>query len=276
MKITKSFQHDKVQGFKFGSWPFGRPKMYAHCYFMDGMLIDTGHSNMRKEVVATLSVLPVDQIFITHHHEDHSGNIEVLRKHFNCPTFASSLCSDLMKRPPSISFGQWLTWGNRPADFDLKPQDQFIETPNHYFEIIPIPGHAIDMVCLYEANKGWLFSADLFVSEYIRYFMKSESVAGQIQSIKRVLELDFEIMFCGHNPQFENCKPKLKRKLDFFENFYGRVAELYHLGHSVNSIFKEMKLRRSWLIRILSLGNLSTVNMVKAVIRDEQNVKMPS
>ena len=276
MKITKSFQHNKVQGFKFGSWPFGQPKMYAHCYFIDGMLIDSGHSNMRKEIVTTLSDLPVEQIFITHHHEDHSGNIDVLRKHFDCPTFASSLCSDLMKQPPSISFGQWLTWGSRPADFDLIPQDQFIETPNHYFEIIPIPGHAVDMVGLYEKKEGWFFSADLFVSEYIRYFMRTESVAGQIQSIKRVLELDFEIMFCGHNPQFKNSKPKLKKKLEFFENFYGQVADLYHQGHSINSIFKEMKLKRSWSIRILSGGELSTVNMINSVIRDEKNLKRSS
>lgn len=269
MKITKSFQHNKVQGFKFGSWPFGRPKMFAHCYFVDGMLIDTGHSNMQKEVVTMLSQFPINQIFITHHHEDHTGNLAVLKNHFRCPTYASSLCVEMMKQPPKISFAQWLTWGNRPPNFDLQAKDQYIETSQHYFEIIPIPGHAFDMVALFEKKEGWLFSSDLFVSEYIRYFMRAESMKGQIESIQKVLDLDFEILFCGHNPQFKNGKQKLKKKLAFFENFYGQVARLFHEGHSINSIFKEMKLKRSWGIRLLSTGELSTLNMIKSVIRDE-------
>ena len=104
----------------------------------------------------------------------------------------------------------------------------------------------------------------------------SPFVAEQIQSIKRVLKLDFEIMFCGHNPQFKNSKPKLQKKLEFFENFYGKVADLYHQGHSTNSIFKEMKLKENWFIRILSTGELSTLNMIKSVIRDEQKKQFSS
>jgi len=272
MKLTSSFQHQDVQGYKFGSNPFGRPKMYSHIYFVDGLLIDTGHRNMQQEVMGEITPLEVEQIFITHHHEDHSGNISSLRKHFNCPTYASSFCCEMMRQPPPISFAQKITWGNRPADFDLKPRDNFIETSNYFFEIIPIPGHAVDMVALYEKNKGWLFSADLFVGEYIKFFMRSESVSEQIESIKRILELDFEVLFCGHNPQMEGGKQKLKNKLQFFEDFYEKTATLYREGYSVNAIIKKMKIKRSWQIRLLSGGELSTLNMIKAVIRDEENL----
>ena len=271
MKVSKSFQHGSVKGFKFGSSKFGQPKMFVNAYFIDGLLIDTGHSNMKKEVMATLSGLPIEQIFITHHHEDHTGNLNVLQKHFRCPAYSSSLCAEMMKNPPGISFAQWLTWGNRPANFELKIKDHFIETQNHFFEIVPIPGHAIDMVALYEKKEGWLFSADLFVSEYIRYFMRAESMKEQINSLKKVLELDFEILFCSHNSQFENVKEKLQRKLEFFENFYGKVAQLHHKGYSITRIFKEMKLKKNWSVRLLSTGELSTLNMVKSVIRDENN-----
>ncbi len=274
MKIKDSFQHQEIQGFKFGSWPFGKPSMFSHIYFIDGLLIDTGHSNMQKEVFNTLNSLPVEQIFITHHHEDHTGNLKTLQSYFKCPTYASFLCSKIMKNPPSISFAQWLTWGKTRANFDIQVIDNQINTQNYDFQVIPIPGHAVDMVCLYEANQGWLFSADLWVNEYIRYFMRTESMKQQIESIKKVLKLKFEALLCSHNPQFKEGKTKLRRKLQFLENFYGQVARLFHKGYTASSIFKQMQLKEGWQIRIMSGGELSTLNMVKSVIRDESKIRV--
>lgn len=271
MKIASTFQFENIQGFKFGSNPFGQPKMFAHVYFIDGLLIDTGHRNMRKEIMKLLHSLPVHQIYITHHHEDHTGNLKQLQDHFKCPTYASSMCVELMKKPPKISPAQWMTWGNRPANFNIQIQENHLKTPNYCFEIIPIPGHAVDMVCLFEREKGWLFSADLWVHDYIRYFMRAESMRQQIESMKKVLTLDFEVMLCSHNPQFKNGKNRLEKKLQFFEDFYGEVAKLNHQGYSISSIIREMNLKRSWQIRILSLGELSTINMVRSVIRDEES-----
>ena len=273
MKQVDSFTFDAIQGFKFGSWPFGKPSMYVHTYFIDGLLIDTGHSNMRKEIISTLSQLPVNQIFVTHHHEDHTGNLVPLQDHFACPAYASSRCVELMEHPPVISFAQWLTWGKTDPNVDLIAEDRFLSTEYFHFELIPIPGHAVDMVGLYEANQGWFFSADLYVYDYIRYFMRSESMAQQIQSIHKVLELDFEVLLCSHNPKFQDGKQRLRKKLQFLKDFYGKVSRLYHNGYSISAIIKELKLRRSWQIRILSTGELSTVNMVRSVIRDEQGLR---
>ena len=269
MKITKTFQHENIKGFKFGSQPIGRPRMFSHIYFIDGLLIDTGHSNMRKEVLKTIKDLRVEQNFITHHHEDHTGNIEVIQNHFQCPTYASQLCVDIMKSPPNISFAQKITWGNRPSNTNIIVKENFIKTENYHFELIPIPGHAADMMALYEANQGWLFSADLWVNDFIRIFMRPESMGQQIDSLKKVLELDFDVLLCSHNPKFKNGKELVKKKLIFFEYFYETVADLHRKGFSVKSIIKKMKLKEDWSTRILSTGELSTSNMIKSVIRDE-------
>ncbi|MEL7425543.1 MAG: hypothetical protein AAFN81_21310 [Bacteroidota bacterium] len=42
MKVSGRFTHEGIQGFSFGYHPFTRPKMIAHLYFVDGLLIDTG------------------------------------------------------------------------------------------------------------------------------------------------------------------------------------------------------------------------------------------
>lgn len=244
--------------------------MLVYTYFIDGLLIDTGLRWMQKEILEKLTKFPIEQIYVTHHHEDHTGNLDLLQKQITCPSYASTKCVEMMKSPPSISFAQHISWGDRPANFDLIPKDDFIETPNCHFQIIPIPGHAADMVALYEANQGWLFSADLWVYDYIRYFMRPESMAEQIMSLRRILALDFDVLLCSHNPQFKNVKQRIQNKLDFFEDFYGEVARLYHAGHSIPSIFDNMKLRRSWYIRMLSGGALSAKNMIRSVIRDEE------
>lgn len=273
-KVFKTFQHQGVQCFQFGSSLFGQPRMFSHAYFIDGLLIDTGHRHMRKIALDTIKPLPVQQILITHHHEDHSGNLNPLEQHFQCPAYSSPHCAEIMKKPPPLSLAQHLSWGNRKPNFTLKTVGKTLKTPNYTFEVIPIPGHAIDMIGLYEPNQGWLFSSDLYVHHRIRYFMEPESMIEQIRSIERVLQLDFEALFCGHNPQLNGGKEKLQKKLVFFQNFYQTVVDYHKQGYSPKAIFKKMGLKDDLQSRIMTQGTISTINMIRAVIRDEANAKL--
>lgn len=266
------FYHDfsPIQAYRFGSSWYGKPTLFVYVYFIDGLLIDTGHSRMRKEIQQVLAPLPVQQLFITHHHEDHNGNLHALKNQFQCPAYASPLCADILKNPPHISPAQWMLWGATEATTQLIPIQTTIQTATYTFQIIPIPGHAIDQVGLYEANQGWFFSADLYIFDYIRYFMHSESMKTQIQSLKSVLQLDFDKLFCSHNPQLKQPKDRLRAKLQFLEDFYGKVATLHHQGYPPKAIMASMQLKPLWSIRLFSLGKLSALNMVRSVIRDEK------
>ncbi len=242
--------------------------MWVYVYYVDGLLIDTGQSGARKHVLEEVKKLSVEQIFLTHHHEDHSGNLEPLAAHFKCPVYGSSACAQLMEDPPRISFAQRMVWGDRPANKNIIPVTGKINTRQFQFELIPIPGHAKDMLALYEPNKGWLFSADLFVNDYISYFLYSESMLQQIHSLKKVLTLDFEVMFCCHNPVLKNPKSRLQNKLDFLEDFYGRIAAIYDGEMTAKAVFRALNLKENWQIQLLSQGHLSKLNMVRAAIRD--------
>ncbi len=268
MKSVSSFRYEEVEGFRFGYSPVGKPKLLVYIYFIDGLLIDTGQRQMQKDIIETLKPLPVQQIFITHHHEDHTGNLAELQRQFDCAVLSSKLCSKMMEAPPKISFAQQLVWGDRPAYKGFEIQESSIAINQFKFEIIPIPGHAADMVALYEPNKKWLFSADLFINTYIAYFLENESIVDQINSIKTVLKLDFEVMFCAHKPILENGKGKLHKKLNFLLDFYEQVAELHQKGFAPKQIFKKLQLQEDWFTRLLSGGALSKMNMVKSAIRD--------
>ena len=113
MLISESFKYEDIIGFKFGSSPIGKPKIFSHIYYIDGLLIDTGNSKMCKTILSKTNDLQINQILITHHHEDHSGNIYPIQVQHHCPVYASDKCCDLMKDPPEISFAQKLTWGQR-------------------------------------------------------------------------------------------------------------------------------------------------------------------
>ncbi|MFK7980903.1 MAG: MBL fold metallo-hydrolase [Saprospiraceae bacterium] len=269
MQITNPFNYPPVQGFQFGSSLWGKPKMYVYSYFVDGLLIDTGHSNARKMIMHHLTKLPVEQIFITHHHEDHNGNLVALQNHFNVPTYASPLCTKIMKNPPKLSFSQWISWGSTAPNNNILPVEDSISTLNHTFQIIPIPGHARDMVALFEPTEGWLFSADLYIYDYIKFCLENESIAQQITSLKRVLTLEFDLLFCSHNPKMKNAKKHLRRKLNFLEDFYASVLKWHQQGYPPAQIMDKMKLTKLYWMRILTGGALSGLNMVKSVLRDE-------
>ena len=268
MTISDKFEWEGVTGMKFGHARFGIPKMSVHVFYVDGLLIDTGHSNMSRIICQKIKELEVDQIFITHHHEDHTGNLEPLQNYFGCPTYAAPKTCEMMKNPPPISFGQNLTWGNRPPNHHLIPKSKIIKTPQYEFEIIPIPGHTVDQVALYERNQKWLFSADLFVNTYINIFLNSETFVEQIDSIEQILKLDFELLFCNHNPQKTGGKELLKQKLQFLKELYNNVKTQHKKTPEPSKIFRALRMKENWQIRFLTHGYLSKLNIVRAAVRD--------
>ncbi len=268
MKRIKTLDHAKVSGYSFGSWPFGEPSLFVYVWYIDGLLIDTGHRHMRKEIIDTIQKWSVEQLYVTHHHEDHSANISAITEHFSCPVKTSSKCAALMAAPPPMSPAQHLSWGKYEPYHDFIIENIIIETNQYSFEILQIPGHAADMVCLYEKNQGWLFSADLYLNHYIKYFMKAESMKQQIESLAKIRELEFDAMFCAHNPQFDNPKALLAKKQQFLEDFYGNVERRHKQGMTEKEIFISMQLKEMPRIKLMSLGALSTMNMVRSVIRD--------
>lgn len=171
-----------------------------------------------------------------------------------------------MKNPPALSPVQKITWGSRDAFHHILTVSETITTNKYNFHLIPIPGHARDMLALYEPDQKWLFSADLFINTYIGYFLEGESITQQIDSTQKVLELDFKELFCSHNPRLQDGREKLTKKLRFLETFYEDVSREYKRGLSAKEIFKALDLQENWAVRLVSGDKLSKLNMVKSVI----------
>lgn len=152
----------------------------------------------------------------------------------------------------------------------LKPlyEKDIIHTKNFALHPIYAPGHCNDHYCYYEPNKGWLFSGDLYVADKIKYFASFESLLTQIESLKKLIALDFDVLFCSHNPKTQNGKQHLKNKLQFFEEFAGEVEKYYHQGYSAKQIFGLMGMKENRVNKYLTLGAFCAENMVHSVVKD--------
>lgn len=245
--------------------------MSVYVFWVDGLLIDTGPRKAQKQALDLFDSLQIDQVALTHHHEDHCGNLKALLGQRNRPVFGHVDCARILKNPPKLNFMERQVWGGLDAVSSVRPLRDHIQTPNYCFQGINTPGHSDDHLCFYEANEGWLFTGDLYVHHFIRYFIASESVAAQIRSLQTLLALDFDFFYCSHSHLEVLKKDLLYKKLQFFETFYGSVVELNLKGYSEMAIMQQLNMKERWTMRLLSRGNLSGVNLIRAVLRDEQH-----
>ena len=253
---------------EMGSYWFGQPQLFVYSFLVDGLLIDSGHPNVKNDFLQVLSAEEIEQCVITHHHEDHSGNAEAIRTTRDINVFASTLCVEIMRKPPKVSPIQYVTWGqNKPAKLIPLETSKTIDTSKYSFQVIDTPGHSADMISLYEPNEGWLFSADNYVNHYINIFMENENIDDQINSLERIRDLEFDVLLCSHNPQFKNGKEYVLHKLQFLRDFYGRIEQEYTKGATAKEIMKKLGLNEQNNAHIVSLGKLSRKNMVSSVMR---------
>ena len=61
---------------------FGRPFWWTTAYWVDGLLIDTGPRFAAKDLCRALQKLTVDQIVITHAHENQIGGLPTLLERY--------------------------------------------------------------------------------------------------------------------------------------------------------------------------------------------------
>lgn len=268
MKVLELNKYKDVHYWKLGRSFLGKPRLFVYVFLVDGLLIDTAFPRIGKDLSRILKDEVIQKIVVTHHHEDHAGNVEMLKKTLGAKAYGSLRCVELMKNPMRVEPARWMTWG-QPSKAEIMPLNisEPIRTENFTFEIIEAPGHAEDQICLFEKQKGWLFSADCYLDDHIQVFMRDEKILQHIKTIKKLIQLEFEVLFCSHNVQIKNGKQRLKNKLQFLEDFYGRVEQEYFNGLNEKEIMSKLGIKEYSFIKALSMGQLSRQNMIRSTLK---------
>ncbi len=266
MGFIKEYRFGDVQAFQTGkATRNGTPQLTSFSYLAGGVMIDTGVSRARKEILQAHRLYPVKMVCLTHHHEDHSGNAAAIRDLWGVQIYGHPLCVDKMAQPfPIRAYQHFFIGKSEPVAMEILPEK--IETDD--ITLIPIhtPGHSKDHVCYYEPDQGWLFAGDTFIGDHVRYFRSDENIGEQISSLKTLMDLDFECLFCAHNPQPLEGKARLAAKLAFLEDLYGKIAHLRQKGMGGRAIMRELDIKEDFATKMVSWGNLSALNMVRSAV----------
>lgn len=241
-----------------------RSKVFV--FLVDGMLIDTGAEKLQKELIGFFDEQSFDQVGLTHHHEDHTGNAAWIQQHKPVPFYIHPIGLPQIKENGVYPDYRKLTWGNRAA-FDAQPLGDRIRSRTLEWQVIHTPGHADDHVALFHADSGRLFIGDLFVSPKTRVMMKSESAALIAASLRSLLALPFRSVFCSHAGYLENGRSLLEAKLLFLETLQQQILELYKEGHTPKEI-DHMLFQKSYPIIQFSEGEWDTLHIVTSVVSD--------
>ncbi|WP_196141052.1 MBL fold metallo-hydrolase [Aliikangiella sp. G2MR2-5] len=265
MPIRNRYHHQNVEGIRVGKVDMGINTTFI-VYRIDDILIDCGPPNQWQFVQEYLSDKSIRQVFITHHHEDHSGNAANIGKMFNLLPYAPALSQKKIAEGYYVPPVQRLVWGGPiPADTQTMPEELSLSDGSR---VIPVhtPGHAKDLTCLFLPEKGWFFSGDLYISRSIKYFRSDENLQQLIESIRKVVALDFEVIFCPHRGIVENGKAAMTDKLNHLEALVEQAQDLQKQGVSSKKIVKRL-LGKEGMLSYLSGFNISKINLIEQALK---------
>lgn len=235
-------------------------------FFLDPFLIDCGPVNMFHPVSKLFQQLPATKIIITHHHEDHTGNLSRLLALREMSVFAHSRSEELLgKASREIPFWRKLVWG-RPEPAQMIPAPEILETAQYGLQVLSTPGHSDDHICLFEPVRRWLFTGDLYLASYLRYLRDDENIYEIMESLRKVIELKPQVVFCGHRGFIPDGERQLSKKLAFLETLRDEVLQSQQEGMPMND-FLERKFKGDRFFRWLSRGEFCTQNLVRAFVR---------
>jgi len=273
--VLKSSSYQTISRFDLARTFAGRGRYWTTAYLADGLLIDSGCAHTARELVEALKDAPPSRLVNTHTHEDHIGANGLLqREHPYLQIFAHPLALPVLSDPrgkqPLHPYRK-IMWGwPEPCNAIPLADESWIETDHSRFQVLYTPGHSPDHICLYEPERGWLFTGDLFVGGWDRALREGYDIWQIIASLKRVAALQSTVMFPGCARIRENPKEELYAKISYLEEFGEKVLELHHKGWDVNAIVRAM-CGKPMLIELVTLGNFARRYLVLSYLRNNGN-----
>lgn len=235
----------------------------VYVYNLNGLVVDTGFTRQREMVRAFLREEKATQVVVTHHHEDHSGNVATALGQ-GLKVWAPQQALAPIEHGFQVELYRWRIWGYpEHARCSLLPEE--LQAGPLRLRAVYAPGHSDDMTVLHVPERGWIFAGDLFIGRRLRYMRNDEDPNALICSLEKVLALDFETLFCAHRGVIKDGRAQLQAKLDFLTGLRRQVQELGQQGFSARQITRRV-LGREEFIYYLSGGRFSAINFVRSFL----------
>ncbi|PLR95954.1 MBL fold metallo-hydrolase [Bacillus sp. T33-2] len=266
MLLKKDFTEQTINGVHLanGTVRFNNIKLNVHCFVVDGVLIDTGARSLEKEFKPFFEKADIDQVMITHFHEDHTGCAAFLQEK-RLPIFMNGLMLDVCMKKADYPIYRKVFWGKRKP-FEASSIASTFTSRRSTWDVIETPGHSRDHLAFLNRGTGQLFTGDLYIQERTKVVMRDENVPVIIESLKKVLAYDFEDVFCSHAGFLKDGRAALKRKLEYLQELQEKVVSLHKKGMGPESISATL-FPKKYPIISLSLGEWDSIHIIESILQ---------
>ncbi|GAB3112949.1 MBL fold metallo-hydrolase [Aestuariicella hydrocarbonica] len=264
MSVMQTYQHKDLTGLRVGRFNLGINTSFI-VYRLQDTVIDTGPTNQWQYVKPFIEAEPFEQLLLTHHHEDHSGNAGAIHRLTDVQPMAPTLTIEILKRGYKIPPMQKVIWGNCGLA-DAQPLPDDIRIGGEATSALFTPGHAKDMTCYLMRDRGWLFSADLYIASRLKLLRSDEDVGTLLDSIRFTLGHDFDTIVCPHRGVVENGQSKLREKYDNLMLLSTEAQSLRDQGLPLTEISRRL-LGKEGAIGILTRYNFSKRNLIASCLQ---------
>jgi glyoxylase-like metal-dependent hydrolase (beta-lactamase superfamily II) len=264
--MLKTTFYGDITRFDLGRTFFGSGYYWTTAYLVDNILVDTGCAFSAPELVAVLADVPLTHVVNTHTHEDHiGGNGPLQRQRDGLEILAHPLALPVLADPRGgqpLHVYRRVMWGwPEPSQGRAVSDGDVIETERYRFQVVYTPGHSPDHICLYEPQRGWLFTGDLFVGGQDRALRAGYDIWGIIASLKRIAALPATTLYPGSARVRDNPAQALADKIAYLEEFGENVLALHRTGKGVSEIVRAVS-GGPMLIEFVTLGHFSRRRLI--------------
>jgi glyoxylase-like metal-dependent hydrolase (beta-lactamase superfamily II) len=238
-------------------------------YFIRGndrnLWIDTAFDNpaCRKAITEAISLLKVDftktDIFLTHKHEDHCELVSFIATYSSKILASESTVKMLQAGENSVSISaiQMLLKQNTPnyegivkhyaptneinkheplnLKFRTLRQGDMVSVGSFQFVVMETPGHIDGHLCLYEENRGLLFSGDHILGSITpnitQWREEKDVIAEYFESLGKIDTLQVNQVLPGHRKTFVDCHRRIEQLKAHHENRLNEIIQLFKRDH---------------------------------------------
>jgi glyoxylase-like metal-dependent hydrolase (beta-lactamase superfamily II) len=230
----------------------------VHIFVARDVMIDTGFHAVRRAVGRLIDERRPKGIVITHHHEDHAGNIELAAER-GLPIIAAPVTLDAAATPAPIGFYRRFVWSPMPL-----LRSPVTPLALDELELVHTPGHSPDHHAVWDAERETLFAGDLFLAVRVRVARPGENPRALVESLRRAAALRPKRMFDAHRGEVPDPVTSLLAKAAWIDETIGRIDAAIDAGKSDERIRDEVLGREEW-VSYVSRGDLCKLNFVRAV-----------
>lgn len=262
--VLRVSSHGPITRVQLARTAFGRPLYKVSVFQLGDTLIDSGCPATARELVRWARQRDIRRVVITHHHEDHVGGAARLAAELGVRVLAPRAAVGILGSFYTLPLYRRAVWG-QPRIVDAEPLDGPVEIGPYSLRPIPTPGHAPDHVALFEPERRWLFTGDLFLGLRVTYLRAIEDAHRILRSLRELVALEPEMVICSHTGFVTGGTRALIRRIQWWERVQSDAQALREEGVTARRITRRL-LGREGAMAWASGGAFAKRHLVRSLL----------